>query len=135
MNYIDELYSHKKWYLAHEILFIEVDDASSQESFPVWENLILIKANNPEEAFEKAMINGRNSEEPVTIQGVNGYLRFKGLKDLILINDDLEDGAELEWIEYEVDKDKLNQLVRAKQDMHAFTLRKKFEESQAESEY
>jgi hypothetical protein len=134
MTYTDELYRNKKWYLAHEILYIEIDDISDQESFPIWENLILIKADNPEEAFEKAMINGRNSEAPITIHGVSGYLRFKGLKDLILIYDELEDGAELEWMEYEVNKEKLSQIVRTKQDMHAFTLKKRFEESQSELE-
>ena len=131
MTYIDDLYKNKKWYLAHEILYIEVNEALNQESFWVWENLILIQADNPEEALDKAMINGQNSEGPVEIHGIKGYLTFKGLKNLILIYDELEDGAELEWMEYEVNKEKLEQMVRTKQDMQAFNLKKSFEKSQS----
>jgi hypothetical protein len=131
MTYIDDLYKNKKWYLAHEILYIEVNEALNQESFWVWENLVLIQADNPEEALDKAMINGQNSEGPVEIHGIKGYLTFKGLKNLILIYDELEDGAELEWMEYEVNKEKLEQMVRTKQDMHAFNLKKSFEKSQS----
>ncbi|MDQ3687978.1 MAG: DUF4288 domain-containing protein [Acidobacteriota bacterium] len=120
MNYQSDLYKDRKWYLAYEILCIEAEDTSTPEIITVWENLILIKANDPEEAFSKAMQHGFDSEDEIEVDGRRGRLKFKGLKNLVLIYDELEDGAEIEWREYEVKKDELTNLMKAKQDMHAF---------------
>jgi hypothetical protein len=50
-----------RWYAAHVIMAVELKD-TVQESFPVWENIILIEAASEEEAFEKAERYGRNEE-------------------------------------------------------------------------
>lgn len=62
MSYSSEIYQKRKWHLSHEILYVEPDSTSNHEKLLVWENLILIKADSPEEAYEKAIGNGLNSE-------------------------------------------------------------------------
>jgi hypothetical protein len=108
------------WYICHEILYFELADPSEQQEFLVWENLILIRAQNPEEAYQKAMQHGSYSEEEVTINGKKGYCKFKGLRTLMPIYEEIEDGAEVEWMEYNVSKEKLETLVEPKGKLQAF---------------
>jgi hypothetical protein len=110
----------RSWYLSYEILYFELEKPLAQEKYQVWENLILIRAASPEEAYEKAMKHGFDSEDNVKIDGQKGRCKFKGLKDLVRIYDDLEDGAELVWQEYELEKNQLEIAVKTKQDLHAF---------------
>jgi hypothetical protein len=49
-----------------------------------------------------------------------GRQRFCGLKDLVLIYDDLEDGAELEWHEMELTRAQVTELTKPKGQLHAF---------------
>lgn len=53
------------------------------------------------------MQHGRDSEEEIRIDDKKGFHRFIGLKDLMLVYDDLEDRAELEWYEMELTKAKI----------------------------
>jgi len=119
---MDTLNSDTKWYLAYEILYFETDDSPEGQPYLVWENLILIEASNPEEAYKKAMKHGYDNEHEVRIDGRKGHCRFKGLKDLVKIYDELEDGSEIEWREYEVDRAGLDALIKHKHDFHAFKL-------------
>ena len=120
MTYRSELYQTRQWYISHEILCAEPNDQESDEAQTVWENLILIRANSPEEAYEKAMQHGRDSEQEIRVDGKKGYHRFLGLKDLTLVYDDLEDGAELEWHERELTKVQAQGLTKQKDQLHAF---------------
>jgi hypothetical protein len=120
MSKNSSLYEDVKWYLSYEILYFESDDPLKQQDYLVWENLVLIKADSPEEAYDKAVRHGLSSEEEVTINGQPGRCKFKGLKDLIKIYEEIEDGAEIEWREYEVSKNSLNTLTIDKKKMHAF---------------
>lgn len=108
------------WYLSREIIYFEFADQTGQDEYQVWENLILINAQSPEEAFQKALKHGYDSEEEVTIDGRKGRSKFKGLKTLIPVYEDIEDGAEIEWLEYVVEKDKLESLVKSKENLPAF---------------
>jgi hypothetical protein len=109
------------WYLSHEILSFELEDQSTyQERVPLWENLVLIKADGAEEAYDKAMQHGLASEGTVTIDGRIGRCRFKGLKELSRIYEEIADGAEIEWREYELSKDAIDQLLLPKDKLHAF---------------
>jgi hypothetical protein len=102
------------WYLSREIIYFEFADQDDQDEYQVWENLILINAQSPEEAYQKALKHGSDSEGEVTIDGRKGRSKFKGLKTLVPVYEDIEDGAEIEWLEYVVEKDKLESLVTYK---------------------
>jgi|SRR5882762_3240235 len=120
MSELADLWSDRLWYLSYEILYFELENPLAQDKCQIWENLILIRAASPEEAYEKAMKHGFDSEDNVKIDGQKGRCKFKGLKDLVRIYDDLEDGAELVWQEYELEKNQLETSVKTKQDLHAF---------------
>jgi hypothetical protein len=109
-----------KWYLSYEILYYELTPPSEQEKYTVWENLVLIKADSPEEAFEKAMRHGSMSEGNVKKGDQRAVCKFKGLKNLIKIYEEIGDGAEIEWKEYELNRDKLESIIPEKERLHAF---------------
>lgn len=109
-----------KWYLSYEILYFELDNALALQNHVVWENLVLINAGNAEEAYDKAIQHGLDSEGEVKISGQNGKCKFKGLKKLIKIYEQIEDGAEIEWREYELSKEEVSALIPPKEKLHAF---------------
>ena len=49
------------WYSAHIIMYVELKDRV-QRRYPVWENIVLIKARDADVAFEKAERCGRSEE-------------------------------------------------------------------------
>ena len=67
----------------------------------VWKNLVLIRAKDADEAFQKALKIG-NSESgdcrgTLRLNGKPATTKFLGVADLGLIYDDLDDGAEILW--------------------------------------
>lgn len=112
----------RTWYVAHELLCFQPEGKTRQKraKWTVWENLILTEARSPEEAFRKAVARGHQNEGPVKINGQHGYCRFMGLRELTFVYDELEDGAELEWRVFELDRAALGRLVTAKQKLQAF---------------
>ena len=127
MSYSKVIYKTRKWYIAHELLCFDTNTKKTggrikKHKLVVWENLVLIKARSPEEAYRKALKHGRLSEEKVEIDGEDGYCRFKGLKDLVLIYDDLEDGAELEWHDLRLSVSELRRTSKRKKQMQAFNV-------------
>lgn len=115
------------WYIAHEILYFEpkLQQKSKKTEWTVWENLILLKAKSPHEAYQKAIEHGRASEQAVKINGKDGLCRFRGLRDLTLVYDKLEHGAELEWRVLRISPGKLGRLVTTKRKMQAFKYARK----------
>jgi hypothetical protein len=88
-----------EWFLADIIQELKVADADDST---VWINTHLIKASSPEEAYEKALNHGKLYDNSWT--NTDGELvvsRFRGLRDLLLIYEKLEDGAEIMWEEQE----------------------------------
>ncbi len=86
-----------RWYLADVVLehTIEGDPRNV-----VHINLSLIEAASPEEAYDKAMKLEKESEQ--TYENTDGKqvrVVFRGLRDLNVIHDALEDGAELAYAE------------------------------------
>ena len=116
-----------QWYISHELLYFEAASSVSDQSgeLTVWENLILLKAHDPEEAYQKALELGHANDQGVTIDGVEGRCKFRGLRDLVHIYDPLQDGAELEWHELQLTKDQLCSMVKRKRQMHAFKVAKR----------
>jgi hypothetical protein len=50
-----------RWFAAHIVMMVEIK-GRKQESFPVWENIVLIRAASEEEAYQQAEDLGRKDE-------------------------------------------------------------------------
>ena len=114
------MYLTTKWYVSHEILTLGPDPPAADEKLSIWENLILLRADNPEEAYRKAIEHGYANESVIRLARKKGKVRFAGLRDLVLVYDELGDGAEIEWHETELTPLEADALVRGKNDLHAF---------------
>ncbi len=97
------------WYAAHLVLYVQLKKVR-QEHFPIWENIVLIKADSEEEAFARAEQRGREDEGDC-----DGSFRwggqvatwvFAGVRKLVLCQDADErpgDGTEITYSEMELD--------------------------------
>lgn len=84
---------HAKWYVAEIVLEITV---AGDPRNVLHRNLVLVRADSPEEAYAKALALGRDSEaSDVNPEGFEVQFRFRGLAALNVIHDELEHGAEL----------------------------------------
>jgi hypothetical protein len=85
-------------------------------------NLTLVRADSAEEAYAKAVGFGERHEDTYT--NTNGLLvktRFRGLRDLTPIYEDLEDGAELLYEEgSDVTEDRILAAIKPKEKLAAF---------------
>ena len=92
------------WYIASYIerfWVVGEDDSNENHRCTAWENTILIKASNPEQAYEKALAEANFGKEPyVNSDGVKVQFVFEGLTSLIPVYESLEDGAEIMWVEH-----------------------------------
>lgn len=82
---------YAQWFLAEIIEEIQV---AGDEQNIVHINLVLIRARSDEEAYEKAMANGREGE--ISYENIDGKMvtsRFLGLRNLLAVYNDLNDGA------------------------------------------
>ena len=63
-------------------------------------NLILVRADSPDEAYEKAMALGkRGNTKYKNIDGKTVTIRFRGLRELNVIHDGLEHACEITFTE------------------------------------
>lgn len=113
------------WYIAGILLRFEVvgeKELKPDSRYLSWENQHLIKAENPDEAYEKALKLGKESEsEYVNPDGRNVKWIFEGLTTLIAVYEELEDGAEIIWIECENKSlKKIKSLVKNKENLEVF---------------
>lgn len=96
-----------KWYSAHLIIYFELKD-EPQDHFYLWENIVLIKAETTDEAFEKAKLRGQQDEgddESLTWNGKPARAVFAGVRKLVECLDPEErpeDGTEVSYVEIEV---------------------------------
>src|SRR5580658_4503571 len=94
MAYIPE---SAKWYLAEIVEQITVEGDPRNV---VHTNLVLVRADSPDEAYQKAIELGTAGD--ASFENPDGKwvtFRFRGLHDLNVIYDELEDGAELDCSE------------------------------------
>lgn len=116
MGYIPQ---DAKWYLADIVEQISVEGDSRNV---VHSNLVLVRADSPEEAYQKALELGMAAEQ--TFENPEGNLvtiRFRGLRDLNVIHDDLEHGAELTYQEkLGMEEPEIAEWVRPKEDLGVF---------------
>jgi len=117
------------WYVAWVLLRFEWYDEKKDDlnrRCLAWENQILIKAENPEEAYAKAMKHGELEQEcgegwEVDNEGRKGRWMFEGLTGLVAIYEELEDGSEIVWEQHENKSVKtIKGRVKPKHDLEAF---------------
>ena len=91
MGYIPE---DAKWYLADIVLEITIEGDPRNV---VHTNLVLIRADSPEEAYQKAIELGTSNEASwENIDGKRVTFSFRGLRDLnVILSRKLEHGIEL----------------------------------------
>src|SRR5580698_10239549 len=93
------------WYAAHLILYFK-RRKGPQARFLVWENIVLIRADSSDEAYDKAEQRGRQEEaiddETLTIGGHPSCLVFAGVRKVTLCQDERArptDGSEISYNE------------------------------------
>ena len=94
------------WYVARILLrfeFYDEDKSNLNRRCLAWENQILIKADSPSEAYKKAIRQGKleSSEMWTADEKRKDKFHFEGLTGLVAIYEELEDGSEITWTEYE----------------------------------
>ncbi|HVO59836.1 MAG TPA: DUF4288 domain-containing protein [Terriglobales bacterium] len=117
MGYIP---SDVEWFVAELVMEITVHGARCNV---VHRNLILVHAQSPEEAYEKALRNGYDAEtEYNNPKGQHVEIRFRGISKLDVVYDELIDGAELSFEEQlAVPETDIQKLILPKERLAAFT--------------
>lgn len=100
-----DLLHHCGWYLASLIERFEIDGEDPQNSRRrclANETWHLIRANSPQEAYSKGVRIGTLSRNNVykDARGRSGHYVFVGLRELMPVFEDIQDGAEILWLEY-----------------------------------
>jgi hypothetical protein len=128
MGYIPE---GAKWYIADIVHEFNVEGVQDNV---VHIDTTLIRADSPEEAWEKALELGR--EENATYKNPSGRLvtlAFRGLKDLNVVDGELEHGTELLFDRKEgLSEMEMRQLVREKDQLNVFRPVKSYQEDDPE---
>jgi len=108
-----------KWYLARLVEQITVEGDPRNV---VHTNLILVRADSPEEASQKALALGAQREIAYeNPHGLKVKTTFRGPNDLGVIHDPLEHGAELEFTEeLNMDEATINKRISRKEDLSVF---------------
>lgn len=119
--------SPSRWWLASYIERFEFDDenkSNMKRRCLAYENTIIIKANNRDEAYRKAVkvgLIGNKSPGEIKETGRRGKWIFEGLSLLLPIYEDLEDGSEILWTEhFNKTVRKIKSLVRKKNELDVF---------------
>lgn len=99
------------WYAAHIVMYVR-RKSKTPGKIPVWENIVLIKADSEEAAFAKAQERGKQDEGDddgtFTWAGQPAEWVFAGVRKLTLCEDPEKrptDGCEVSYTEMEVPSD------------------------------
>jgi hypothetical protein len=97
------------WYAAHTIMYVKYKDGS-QDSYPFWENIILLEADSDDEATAKAKTRAQEDEGDsngtFTWSGRPAQWCFGGIRKIVTCEDPESkpgDGTEITYLEMEVD--------------------------------
>jgi hypothetical protein len=109
------------WYAAHLLMYVK-RKSKTPGTIPVWENIVLIKAESEEAAFEKAQERGKQDEGDddgaFLWAGEPAEWVFAGVRKLTLCEDPEKrpgDGCEISYTEMEVASEQaLRALVEGK---------------------
>ena len=93
------------WYVAviiERFEYYDEDCSDMQRECTAYENVILIRAKDPESAYDKAVAEGKICEgsECVDGKGRKGEFKYVGIAELLPLYDELEDGAEIMWTKH-----------------------------------
>ncbi|WP_018016480.1 DUF4288 domain-containing protein [Teredinibacter turnerae] len=110
------------WYVgSYLIRFIELNEEGNEDlenRFLTWENTIIVKASNLEEAYDKIVKVANDGTEPYEggPDGVPVQWVLEGVTSLLPIYEELEDGAEIMWAEHNPKKLKnIRKMVTSKE--------------------
>lgn len=108
-----------KWYVAEIIMECQVEGNPRNV---VHINIVLVRADSPEEAFEKAEELGCDEEDSYfNTNDQKVTFRYRGLRELNVIHDELEHGAELMYEKkVGVQEDELQEMISLKSDLSVF---------------
>ena len=117
-----------KWYLANLIEYAQIFDKKSKKLLnanylPYYNNTILIKARNSEEAYKKALKYGKLGER----KHLNPYdeivrWKFAGVEELVEIYGELEDMEEIAYSEgYVRSVDNIKKKIPRKSELGVFS--------------
>jgi hypothetical protein len=108
-----------KWYLAEIVQEIKVEGDPRNV---VHTNTVLIRADSPEEAYEKSVKLGKEHETSYeNPDGKTVTFHFRSLHDLNVIYDELEHGAELTYTEgVGMDEEEIRSLISEKSGLGVF---------------
>lgn len=93
------------WYVATYVLrFVVLADEHNEDperQFQIWENTILVRATDLDDAYDKTVEVGMQHAEPYKggPHGIDVQWRFEGVLDILPIYEELEHGAEIMWAE------------------------------------
>lgn len=109
-----------EWFIGE---LVEEFKAAGQVKNLVHINTILIRANSPEMAYEKAIALGESANRVFrNTDGVEVSVRFRGLRGLYPVYDRLEDGAELLYEEHEgMGDEAIAEMVKLKEALAVFS--------------
>jgi len=108
-----------KWYLAELVMECRIE---GEPRNVVHINIVLVRADSPEEAFEKAEQLGREGEASY-LNPTNQKIVwiYRGLRALNVIHDELEHGAELVFEEkIDVSEDAVQNMITTKSQLNVF---------------
>jgi len=108
-----------EWFIGE---LVEEFKVAGQEKNLVHINTILIKADSPEAAYDRALALGESANRNfINTEGAEVRVRFRGLRGLLPIYDRLEDGAELLYEEHEgVSDEAIEAMVKPKEALAIF---------------
>jgi len=95
------------WYAAHIVLYVRLK-RRRQARYPVWENIVLIRARTVDEAFAKAEERGRQDAIPddsFTWNGEPAEWIFAGVRKLTHCQNDQQrpgHGTEVSYLEFQL---------------------------------
>lgn len=108
-----------EWYIAVVLMEITVHGARSNV---LHRNLILVRATSPEEAYAKAIRNGKNGETAYTnSKNQPVEIRFRGVSQLDAVYEPIEDGAELGFEEQiDIPESEIQAMIPPKEELRVF---------------
>jgi hypothetical protein len=98
------------WYVAHAVMYFKLKHGP-QDTFTIWENMILIEAPDDKTAWSKAVERGKQDETDcdggLTTDDKPSMLVFAGIRKLLIVSHEGEEGKlssgdELTFSEYGV---------------------------------
>jgi hypothetical protein len=100
---MDKNISPVGWYVGTYLArFIEIEDPSNSDleaRFATWENTVIVKAEDLDEAYDKVEKIGIEHAEPYKggKEGIDVQWEYLGIVELLPIYEELEDGSEIMW--------------------------------------